>query len=111
MKAAGGCIGSKAPARHWVAGNIPGIGLKFGDLIAGDTVSKFKGPSPPWGSHPYSQLLFKQNSTQRINFTTLPSPSDIYNWDFMAFAAQYGLGKPVANNWHVTQHADPRVGQ
>ena len=73
------CAGTKAPARHWVVGNIRGkvngsLGGKFtyvqslvcawvclhqmlqnGDLAGSSTVSAFKGPSPPYGSHPYGR--------------------------------------------------------
>jgi hypothetical protein len=91
-----------------VVGNIPGKGLKLGDITNATTVSKFKGPSPPWGSHPYGHFLYKQPYKQPIDFPTLPSPSGIYNWDYPAFVAKNDLGEPVATNWHVTQHTDPR---
>merc|ERR1712232_1111600 len=71
------------------------------------TVSAYKGPSPPWGSHPYGQFLFKQ-SEGRQQFPTLPSPDGIYNWDYKTFISTYKLGKPFATNFHVTQHMDPR---
>jgi hypothetical protein len=103
------CVGSKAPARHWLVGNIPGKDLQVGGSLSdATTVSKFKGPSPPWGSHPYGQFLYEQPSKQPIDFPTLPSPTGIYNWDVVGFVSKYGLGHPVATNWHVTQHADPR---
>eukprot|EP00929_Paragymnodinium_shiwhaense_P027853 TRINITY_DN16257_c0_g1_i7.p1 TRINITY_DN16257_c0_g1~~TRINITY_DN16257_c0_g1_i7.p1 ORF type:complete len:211 (-),score=33.96 TRINITY_DN16257_c0_g1_i7:117-749(-) len=99
--------GSKAPARHWVAGNIDAEMLKTGDFEHATTVSAFKGPSPPWGSHPYGLFLFKQGKG-RADFETLPSPTGIYNWDYEAFMEKHSLGSPVASNWHVTQHMDPR---
>ncbi|CAE8640001.1 unnamed protein product [Polarella glacialis] len=99
--------GSKAPARHWVAGNIDATMLKTGDLSGATQVSAYKGPSPPWGSHPYGQFLFKQGAG-RMNFTTLPSPAGIYKWDYQSFISQYKLGAPVASNFHMTQHMDPR---
>ena len=100
--------GSKAPARHWVVGNINGTALRAGDLSAATTVSAYKGPSPPWGSHRYGQFLFEQPGTAKLEFETLPSPDGIYNWDHAAFIARYGLGAPVASNFHMTQHMDPR---
>jgi len=99
--------GSKAPARHWVAGNIDADMLKTGDLSKATQVSAYKGPSPPWGSHRYGQFLFKQSAGQ-VNFKTLPSPLGIYTWDYQAFIAEYNLGSPVASNFHMTQHMDPR---
>lgn len=87
-------------------GNINGSALRAGDLSAATTVSAYKGPSPPWGSHRYGQFLFEQ--PKRIDFEILPSPDGIYNWDHGAFVEQYGLGAPVASNFHMTQHMDPR---
>eukprot|EP00746_Dinoflagellata_sp_MGD_P135240 gnl/MRDRNA2_/MRDRNA2_69204_c0_seq1.p1 gnl/MRDRNA2_/MRDRNA2_69204_c0~~gnl/MRDRNA2_/MRDRNA2_69204_c0_seq1.p1 ORF type:complete len:329 (+),score=52.32 gnl/MRDRNA2_/MRDRNA2_69204_c0_seq1:216-1202(+) len=101
--------GTKAPARHWVAGNIDADMLQTGDLSKATQVSAYKGPSPPWGSHRYGQFLFKQ-SMGRMNFKTLPSPTGIYKWDYQAFISEYSLGSPVASNFHMTQHMDPRVG-
>lgn len=98
--------GSKAPARHWVVGNIPGEDLRSGDLSKATTVSAYKGPSPPWGSHRYGQFLFEQPGL--IEYETLPSPKGIYNWGYDQFIANYSLGKPVATNYHMTQHMDPR---
>ncbi|KAK3243885.1 hypothetical protein CYMTET_46483 [Cymbomonas tetramitiformis] len=102
------CTGTKAPARHWVVGNIEVAMLKTGNLSAATTVSAFKGPSPPFGSHPYAQFLFKQSGTKKIDFTRLPSPTGIYNWDILGFLSQYRLEDIVAYNWHVTQHTEPR---
>lgn len=103
------CVGTKGPARHWVVGNIDAHMLLDGDLTSATTVSAFKGPSPPYGSHPYLQLLFRQPSPTPIKFTTLPSPTGIYNWDVRGFLAQYTLAPTaVASNYHITQHMDPR---
>ena len=98
--------GSKAPARHWVVGNIDASMLASGDLSNATAVSKFKGPSPPWGSHPYGLFLFSQPAAA-INYPTLPSPLGIYNWDYDAFITQYRLSL-VASNFHITQHMEPR---
>ena len=95
-----------APARHWVVGNILGSDLVSGDLSLATTVSKYKGPSPPWGSHPYGLFLFKQPAAV-VHYPTLPSPLGIYNWDYDAFISQFRL-QLVASNWHVTQHMEPR---
>jgi len=103
------CAGSKAPARHWVVGNLDSRMLRSGNFSGATTVSAFKGPSPPWGSHPYGQFLFRQHGEKKIDFETLPSPTDIYNWDYNAFLDKYEIAKePVSQNYHVTQHADPR---
>lgn len=99
--------GSLAPVRHWVVGNIKAEMLKTGDLSKATQVSAYKGPSPPWGSHRYGQFLFKQSRGQ-LTFKTLPSPLGIYNWDYQSFIAEYDLGSPVASNFHITQHMDPR---
>ena len=45
--------GAHAPVRHWIAGNIEGVGLKKGDISSAFDVSAFHGPSPPAGSHRY----------------------------------------------------------
>ena len=53
--------GSHAPVRHWVLGNIDGLSLQLGVIPdASVTVSPFKGPSPPYGSHRYGFFLFRQ---------------------------------------------------
>ena len=107
--------GSHAPVRHWVAGNIDGATLQKG-FAGGDggagatTVSAFHGPSPPWGSHRYGQFLFEQpeqpGGGRRIDYEVISGA--ITNWDYKAFISAHGLGAPVASNWHVTQHMDPR---
>ena len=55
-------IGPHAPVRHWVVGNIDGQSLSMGvdQSWSAVTVSPFKGPSPPWGSHRYGFFLFRQ---------------------------------------------------
>ena len=65
--------GAHAPVRHWIAGNIPGSGLKIGDFHAATTVSPFHGPSPPAGSHRYGQFIFVQYATtwQAIKLTEI----------------------------------------
>merc|ERR1711934_525032 len=88
------CKGSKAPARHWVVGNINADMLRSGNLSNATTVSAFKGPSPPWGSHPYGQFLFRQKGEKKVDFETLPSPLGIYNWDYATFIEKYELGTP-----------------
>ena len=42
-------------------GNIDGLSLQLGVIPdASVTVSSFKGPSPPYGSHRYGFFLFRQ---------------------------------------------------
>lgn len=98
--------GGHAPVRHWVIGNIFGEALSKGDLSQATTVSAFKGPSPPSGSHRYGQWLFRQASG-RIDYETLDDDART-NWDYEAFIAGHELGEIVASNWHVTQHMDAR---
>eukprot|EP00811_Abedinium_folium_P000960 NODE_10880_length_1323_cov_4.286789.p1 GENE.NODE_10880_length_1323_cov_4.286789~~NODE_10880_length_1323_cov_4.286789.p1 ORF type:complete len:388 (-),score=108.02 NODE_10880_length_1323_cov_4.286789:89-1252(-) len=98
--------GSHAPVRHWVAGNIPGGDLRAGDLSGATTVSAFKGPSPPLGSHRYGQWLFSQHS-QKIDYVALDDNARV-NWDYEDFIAKHGLGEAVAMNWHVVQYMAPR---
>lgn len=98
--------GHHAPVRHWVVGNIDAKALKTGDFSKANTVSPFVGPSPPYGSHRYGQFLFKQ--FQKFDFEDFTNKS-IVQWDYKGFLGKYALGdKPVASNWHITQHADPR---
>jgi len=99
--------GPHAPVRHWLAGNIPGHALQRGDLSSATTVSAFKGPSPPAGSHRYGQWIFSQGSRQ-IDYPALDDAVRI-NWDYQAFISKYELGDVVASNWHVTQHMEPRT--
>ena len=55
-------LGSAAPIRHWVLGNIDGISVQLGvDLSSTSiTVWPFAGPSPSYGSHRYAFFLFQQ---------------------------------------------------
>ena len=48
---------------HWLVINIPGNGLRKGDLNEGTTLLSYKGPAPPSGSgqHKYMFELYKQN--------------------------------------------------
>merc|ERR1712130_667501 len=99
--------GSHAPVRHWVVGNLDRTALRTGDFSTGTTVSPFKGPSPPYGSHRYGQFLFEQ--IQKFDFEDLSGQS-IVQWDYKGFLGKYALGdKLVSSNWHITQHADPRA--
>lgn len=96
----------KAPVRHWAVGNIAGCDLHAAaDLAAvATTISPFKPPGPPVGSHRYGFFLFEQPSLD-LDFETFPDKG--YQWDFRAYLLTYGFGLlPVAANWHVTQHTD-----
>ena len=48
---------------HWLVINIPGNGLRKGDLNEGTTLLSYKGPAPPSGSgqHIYTFEIYKQN--------------------------------------------------
>jgi phosphatidylethanolamine-binding protein (PEBP) family uncharacterized protein len=99
--------GGHAPVRHWVVGNIAGKDMRSGDLSMGNTVSTFKGPSPPSGSHRYAQLLFPQGG-KRIQFEILDDDQRV-NWDYEGFVERHQLPYLVVSNWHVTQHMEPRM--
>merc|ERR1711957_219876 len=88
-----------------VVGNIPGEGLRRGDVSAATEVSPFRPPGLKSGSHRYFYFLFEQTSGQ-IDYTVLPRTGR--QWDYEAFITQYGLGAPIASNWHVTQFGEPR---
>ena len=98
--------GSTAPVRHWVVGNIPGSALaSLSDLGDFTTVSPYHGPSPSSLSHRYGQFLFVQPAGV-IDFAVYNSTEYIGNWDYGAWVTSYGLGEPVASNWHITMHTD-----
>merc|ERR1711912_173713 len=102
----GNTPGGHAPVRHWVIGNLDASALHTGNFSSGTTVSPFKGPSPPYGSHRYGQFLFEQ--LQNFKFEDLSGRS-ITQWDYKGFLGKYALAdRLVASNWHITQHADPR---
>merc|ERR1712039_365885 len=99
--------GSHAPVRHWVIGNLDAAALQSGDFSTGTTVSPFKGPSPPYGSHRYGQFLFRQKGREK--FPDYAGKA-ITQWDYKGFLGTYGMGdKLVASNWHITEHASPRA--
>lgn len=100
--------GGHAPVRHWVVGNIDHDMLKTGDFSKATTVSRFVGPSPPWGSHRYGQFLFRQSTGIIDDFETFAADEAITQWNYAAFIEKHSLGSPILSNWHVTQHADPR---
>mmetsp|Transcript_4673 Transcript_4673/g.13062 ORF Transcript_4673/g.13062 Transcript_4673/m.13062 type:complete len:425 (-) Transcript_4673:243-1517(-) len=99
--------GSHAPVRHWVVGNLDRQSLVTGNFSTGFSLTDFKGPSPPWGSHRYGQFLYKQ--PKKLEYTKISNPSRT-NWDYKRFLGYYALAdKLVASNWHVTQHAAHRA--
>jgi phosphatidylethanolamine-binding protein (PEBP) family uncharacterized protein len=101
--------GGHAPVRHWVVGNLDAASLRTGDFSSATTVSPFVGPSPPYGSHRYGQFLFEQ--LKKFHFEDFTGKSTV-QWDYKGFLGKYALGdKPVASNWHITEHALPRSSQ
>jgi len=97
--------GDHAPVRHWVIGNLDATALRTGNFATGTTISPFVGPSPPYGSHRYGQFLFEQ--FEHMNFEDYTGKA-IAQWDYKRFLGKYGFSSPVASNWHITAHADPR---
>ena len=118
-------------------GNIDGLSLQLGDLAASVTVSPFKGPSPPYGSHRYGFFLFRQFEgmygnikskrsiiiSQELTFfkffkgkmvdweplkTQWEQDNSLTNWNYQAFIFEYNL-QLFSSNWHLTQHFEPRV--
>ena len=48
-------------------------------------------------------------TAQQGKVDVTPIAGSIVQWDYAAYIANLGLGAPVASNWHVTQHMEPRV--
>ena len=48
-------------------------------------------------------------TAQQGKVDVAPIAGSIVQWDYAAYIAKLGLGAPVASNWHVTQHMEPRV--
>ena len=94
--------GSHAPVRHWVVGNLNKSMLTTGEFTGASTVTAFKGPGPPYGSHRYGYYLFKQ--TGKIEFQAISDGRT--NWDYGSFIYEHDLGFPVAQNWCIIQHTD-----
>jgi hypothetical protein len=67
-------------------------------------LSPFKNPAPPEGSgaHRYVQLVYAQPAGA-IAFD--PVDPSIIGFNVTAFAAQYGLGAPVASNYFTVEYA------
>jgi len=97
---------SMAEVRHYLVGNINSTIMASGRFDANlvDELTPFKNPSPPEGSgyHRYTQLVYKQPAG-KIEFEPLDN-SVIIGWSVADFAAQYGLGDPVASQMFTTQY-------
>nr|ANS56341.1 MFT-like protein [Ginkgo biloba] len=73
---------------HWMVTDIPGAT----DATQGKEILPYMGPRPPIGIHRYIFVLFKQRGPMVM---AMP-PQQRNNFSIRTFAAQYGLGLPVA---------------
>ncbi|XP_052888364.1 protein D2-like [Anopheles moucheti] len=90
--------------KHWVVGNIPGI-----DVAAGEVLADYVGSGPPQGTglHRYVFLVYKQQDRVMFNETVLSSRNpNRGKWNPASFAKQYELGDPVAGNFYQAQYDD-----
>jgi hypothetical protein len=90
---------------HWLVVNIPG-----NDVAKGRTLSEYIGAAPPRrrGMHRYVFLVFKQPGNLVFNHIHLPknSPNGRDKLSIQHFVTRYGLGKPIAGNYFISQYDD-----
>nr|ALH21946.1 MFT-like protein [Pinus armandii] len=73
---------------HWIVTDIPGTA----DASQGREIVPYMGPRPPIGIHRYVFVAFRQQNPMVV----MMAPQVRHNFSTRAFAAQYGLGLPVA---------------
>lgn len=79
---------------HYGVTNIPN-----GRVSQGTTITTYRGPMPPMGTHRYTLLLFRQNG--QISAPATPDDARA-GFSVKDFAARYNLGAPVAVNWFTS---------
>ncbi|KAF5320087.1 hypothetical protein D9611_010315 [Ephemerocybe angulata] len=94
---------SYSPVRHWLAGNYYGTPTSNVLTPSGTAITPYFQPTPGVGSpaHRYTYLLYKQPDNfnqQRV----VTSQTSIVNWNVTQFAAQTGLGNPIAGTFMMT---------
>ncbi|OIS99143.1 PREDICTED: CEN-like protein 1 [Nicotiana attenuata] len=72
---------------HWIVTDIPGTT----DVSFGREIVSYESPKPVIGIHRYAFILYKQRGRQTVK---LPATRDQFNT--RSFAAENGLGSPVA---------------
>ncbi|MBY0548436.1 MAG: PEBP-like protein [Candidatus Obscuribacterales bacterium] len=102
-------VGSLAPLRHWIVGNIPGkllagSGYEEKNGVAEQNSSiailmPYRAPHIRMVSDRYGLYLFEQKKA--IDFAELPADNR-KNFDYQAFLKQYDLGKVKAANHFVS---------
>ncbi|MQL86284.1 hypothetical protein Taro_018821 [Colocasia esculenta] len=79
---------SKREWLHWIVVDVPG----GSDITKGKELVPYAGPTPPIGVHRYVFAIFKQKGTLQ----GITTPSSRASFKTRAFAAEHGLGLPVA---------------
>lgn len=74
---------------HWLITNIPG---ESNDVMEGETVVSYAGPTPPSGIHRYIFTLYQQPAGSIM----VAKPSERGNFSPTAFERQFGLTKMVS---------------
>uniref|UniRef100_A0A182Q078 Phosphatidylethanolamine-binding protein n=1 Tax=Anopheles farauti TaxID=69004 RepID=A0A182Q078_9DIPT len=90
--------------KHWVVGNVPGM-----DLDAGEILADYVGSGPPQGTglHRYVFLVYKQPNRVAFNETILSSRNpNRGKWNPEEFVKHYELGNPIAGNFYQAQYDD-----
>ncbi|CAM6029249.1 unnamed protein product [Sphagnum balticum] len=81
---------------HWIVTDIPGM---VSTSAAGKEIVPYMGPRPPIGIHRYIFVLFKQPCGPLI----VCPPTTRNNFNTRNFAAEHGLGLPVAATYFNAQ--------
>jgi len=102
-------IGTNAPVRHWIVGNISGELLSKEGYLEGhhdplmaktQILESYRYPHIPEVSDRYGVFLFEQE--KQISFPPLSGP--VTNFPYKEFLKTNGLKDPVASNWFVAIH-------
>nr|ANS56353.1 MFT-like protein [Zamia furfuracea] len=80
---------------HWIVTDIPGAT----DVTQGREILAYSCPRPPIGIHRYAFVLFRQQGPLLM----MMAPQVRQNFSTREFAAEYGLGLPVATVYFNAQ--------
>lgn len=95
------------PARrfilHWLLTDIPHDGEEVSEAISGNEIAPYMPPAPPEGAHRYIFLLYQQTEPLSVTLGDPALPATRTGFQPEDFAAQYGLGDPVAITFFFAQ--------
>ncbi|XP_063241228.1 26 kDa secreted antigen-like [Bacillus rossius redtenbacheri] len=95
-----------APYLHWLEVDIPGSGLRQGDISAGSTEATYRPPQPFPGAGPqrYVYLVYRQPARSAGDSLATDEETELrYFFNVTGYAASRRLEGPVAGNFFLEQ--------